>query len=161
MLNQIISILSQNPVASVSILLGLVIFLIAVSARAEIGGLVTYGVDHSSRLYAGFVGLIFIAFGLVVIVDPSLSSIISLFRETPIQKLHRAARAWDTATAFQAAQQLQSSSDKCDQMLGIEVQELVSKRGPSILNYVNRIQQNIELSNPDCRFPKLNHPDQV
>ncbi len=81
--------------------------------------------------------------------------------DSPVHQLHTAARAWDQSLAEKALQELLSSRDDCQHLLGVEMSRVFSTYGLQGLNLVQAYQTKIEKTST-CRYPPLlNAPDQI
>ena len=120
-------------------------------------------VDRSGRTVITRIGTLFIVAGLVMVIRPSFPSFPSWNRlswSSPIDKLHKAATAWDERLGEQAIQGLRKSGGECDQLLADWVEKQLLERGLYGFNDINAVQIHIEQVNPQCRYPLIDHPDQ-
>lgn len=129
--------------------------------KTEVAGIFKFTIDRTSRKFSRVLGLIFVVVGLVVVIQPSVSSMLMKSWSSPIRNLHKAAIAWDQQTAFSAIQELRATGDECDQMLANSVDSWLAQYGLDTFNYINVIQISIQEQYPNCKYPLLNHSDQV
>ena len=129
--------------------------------QTEIAGIFKFTIDRTSRKFSRVSGIIFVFVGLVVVIQPSVSSMLMKSWSSPITKLHKAAIEWDQQTAFSAIQELRATGDECDYMLADEVGFWLSQYGNNAFNYINIIQDDIERKHPQCKYPLLNHKNQI
>lgn len=91
-------------------------------------------------------------------------------KSSPVRELHRSAINWDTKTADKAIARLRASEDECEVFLGntflwerqSAFQEGATLREVNLrtFNRINVIQEWLVQRHPQCRYPRLNHPDQ-
>ncbi|MDB9527648.1 hypothetical protein PN498_16750 [Oscillatoria sp. CS-180] len=159
-MNQIINLLSLKPAASVCIAISIFLLMYSALSNARVGGL-ELEVDHSSKRFINLIAISLLTLGFVFMFEPSFASVFSVFQEDPVDKLHRAAVNWDEGTALEAIQQLETSGNRCDQEMASQMKEIMEVMDVPGLNYVNQIQQNVELLYPECSYPILIHSDQL
>lgn len=153
----------QNPIASLCIFLGLTFIVFTGLGRFEFQGF-NFSVDSTSKKNIFWLGIVLLVAGMVMASQPTLSfnGIVDLFKEKPVTKLHRAAIKWDIDLAEQALGELEDTGRECDKMLVNLFRERARLHGmPTALNYVNTVQREVESWNSKCRYPNLEHSDQV